>query len=80
MPARYAMAPLACSMAIRLFSAPCSWAVSCGGAPAVDELAILTDQERRILDLIVDWITNRQIGEHMHLAEQTPIDGSLHRS
>lgn len=31
----------------------------------------LSDQERRILDLIGDGLTNRQIGEAMHLAEKT---------
>jgi two-component system, NarL family, response regulator DevR len=36
-----------------------------------DRLAALTDQERRILDLIGDGLTNRQIGEHMFLAEKT---------
>ena len=40
--------------------------------PAEDErLATLTDQERRILDLIADGLTNRQIGEQLHLAEKT---------
>lgn len=36
-----------------------------------DELSSLTDQERRILDLIGEGLTNRQIGERMHLAEKT---------
>ena len=36
-----------------------------------DPLAGLTDQERRILDLIGEGLTNRQIGERMHLAEKT---------
>lgn len=36
-----------------------------------DRLAALTDQERRILDLIGEGLTNRQIGEHMFLAEKT---------
>ena len=31
----------------------------------------LSDQERRILDLIGEGMTNRQIGEQMHLAEKT---------
>jgi two-component system, NarL family, response regulator DevR len=40
--------------------------------PAEDErLARLTNQERRILVLIADGLTNRQIGEEMHLAEKT---------
>jgi two-component system response regulator DevR len=34
-------------------------------------LEALTDQERRILDYIGDGLTNRQIGEQMHLAEKT---------
>lgn len=34
-------------------------------------LDALTDQERRILDLIGEGMTNRQIGDHMHLAEKT---------
>jgi DNA-binding NarL/FixJ family response regulator len=36
-----------------------------------DELAALTPQERRILDLIAEGLTNRQIGEQMFLAEKT---------
>jgi DNA-binding NarL/FixJ family response regulator len=36
-----------------------------------DPLAVLTPQERRILDLIADGLTNRQIGEAMFLAEKT---------
>lgn len=36
-----------------------------------DELAALTEQERRILDLIAEGLTNRQIGERMYLAEKT---------
>jgi DNA-binding NarL/FixJ family response regulator len=36
-----------------------------------DPLASLTAQERRILDLIGDGLTNRQIGERMFLAEKT---------
>ena len=36
-----------------------------------DELAGLTEQERRILDLIAEGMTNRQIGEQMFLAEKT---------
>ena len=37
----------------------------------VDPLAALTDQERRILELIGEGLTNRQIGERMFLAEKT---------
>jgi DNA-binding NarL/FixJ family response regulator len=36
-----------------------------------DELADLSDQERKILDLIAEGLTNRQIGERMFLAEKT---------
>ena len=36
-----------------------------------DPLAVLTGQERRILELIGDGLTNRQIGERMFLAEKT---------
>ncbi|MET9382041.1 response regulator transcription factor [Streptomyces sp. NPDC002928] len=36
-----------------------------------DRLAHLTEQERRILDLIGEGLTNRQIGERLHLAEKT---------
>ena len=36
-----------------------------------DPLAVLTEQERRILDLIGEGLTNRQIGERMFLAEKT---------
>ena len=40
--------------------------------PAEDErLAALTDQERKILDLIAEGLTNRQIGERIFLAEKT---------
>lgn len=35
------------------------------------ELARLTNQERRILELIAQGLTNRQIGEEMFLAEKT---------
>ncbi|MEV5571920.1 response regulator transcription factor [Spirillospora sp. NPDC052269] len=36
-----------------------------------DPLAGLTDQEREILDLIGEGLTNREIGDRMHLAEKT---------
>src|SRR5690606_22213928 len=39
--------------------------------PDEGELASLTDQERRILELIAEGLTNRQIGERMYLAEKT---------
>jgi two-component system, NarL family, response regulator DevR len=40
-------------------------------AQRTDPLAELTPQERRILELIGEGLTNRQIGEHMYLAEKT---------
>jgi two-component system response regulator DevR len=40
-------------------------------ATAKDPLAALSDQEKRILDLIGEGLTNRQIGERMFLAEKT---------
>jgi DNA-binding NarL/FixJ family response regulator len=36
-----------------------------------DPLAGLSAQERKILELIGEGLTNRQIGEHMFLAEKT---------
>jgi DNA-binding NarL/FixJ family response regulator len=39
--------------------------------PAEDELSALTEQEKRILELIAEGLTNRQIGERMYLAEKT---------
>jgi DNA-binding NarL/FixJ family response regulator len=39
--------------------------------PAHDPLTALTTQERRILELIGEGLTNRQIGERMFLAEKT---------
>lgn len=41
------------------------------GDQQADRLAVLTDQERRILELITEGLTNRQIGEAMFLAEKT---------
>ncbi len=41
------------------------------GPPVDKELERLTGQEQRILDLIGDGLTNRQIGEQMFLAEKT---------
>ena len=40
-------------------------------ARRADPLAELTAQERRILELIGEGLTNRQIGERMYLAEKT---------
>jgi DNA-binding NarL/FixJ family response regulator len=39
--------------------------------PVDERLARLTVQERRILDLIAEGLSNRQIGAEMHLAEKT---------
>jgi len=40
--------------------------------PAVDErLAHLTEQELRVLELMAEGLTNRAIGERLHLAEKT---------
>ena len=36
-----------------------------------DPLDVLTEQERRILELIGEGLTNRQIGERLYLAEKT---------
>jgi DNA-binding NarL/FixJ family response regulator len=38
---------------------------------AADPLAALTEQERRILELIGEGLTNREIGQRMFLAEKT---------
>jgi two-component system response regulator DevR len=42
-----------------------------GGGQEDPRLAGLTKQERRILDLIGEGMTNRQIGNELHLAEKT---------
>jgi DNA-binding NarL/FixJ family response regulator len=42
-----------------------------GGEKEDERLAQLTKQERRILDLIGEGMTNRQIGAELHLAEKT---------
>jgi two-component system, NarL family, response regulator DevR len=40
--------------------------------PAQDErMAQLTEQEHHVLELLAEGMTNRQIGERMHLAEKT---------
>lgn len=39
--------------------------------PEDERLGRLTDQERKILDLIAEGKTNRQIGEQLYLAEKT---------
>ena len=40
-------------------------------ARAPDELDVLTEQERRVLELIGEGLTNRQISEQLFLAEKT---------
>ncbi len=42
-----------------------------GGSSEPVELQSLTPQERRILELITEGLTNRQIGEQLFLAEKT---------
>lgn len=42
-----------------------------GGDAAPDGLSRLTDGEARVLDLIAEGLTNRQIGDRLHLAEKT---------
>ena len=42
-----------------------------GGASEPAELRALTPQERRILELVAEGLTNRQIGEQLFLAEKT---------
>ena len=41
------------------------------GPPVDQELEKLTDQEQKILDLIGEGLTNRQIADRMYLAEKT---------
>jgi DNA-binding NarL/FixJ family response regulator len=41
------------------------------GDAADDALSVLTKQERKILELIAEGLTNRQIGVRMFLAEKT---------
>ena len=42
-----------------------------GGPREPTELGLLTEQERRILNLIAEGLTNRQIAQRLHLAEKT---------
>ena len=48
------------------------------GPPVDKELAKLTEQEQRILDLIGDGLTNRQIAERMYLSHRT-VGAHLYR-
>jgi two-component system, NarL family, response regulator DevR len=47
-------------------------------APGSDRLGMLTDQERSVLRLIGEGLTNRQIGERMGLAEKTVKNYTSH--
>jgi DNA-binding NarL/FixJ family response regulator len=46
-----------------------AWIEQVGEGPR--ELAGLTDQQRRILELLAEGMTNKQIGERLYLAEKT---------
>jgi two-component system response regulator DevR len=48
------------------------------GAAGSDRLALLTDQERTVLQLIGEGLTNRQIGGRMGLAEKTVKNYTSH--
>jgi DNA-binding NarL/FixJ family response regulator len=51
----------------------------CGpGAAGIDRLGALTDQERTVLRLIGEGLTNRQIGGRMGLAEKTVKNYTSH--
>ena len=41
------------------------------GAPQDARLALLSEREREVLTLITDGLTNREIGENLHLSEKT---------
>ena len=41
------------------------------GTQEDERIASLTPQERKILDLLAEGLTNRQIGDRLHLAEKT---------
>ena len=43
----------------------------CETRDADDRLRALTGQERKVLDLLAEGLTNREIGERLHLAEKT---------
>ena len=49
-----------------------------GVALGGDRLALLTDQERTVLQLIGEGLTNRQIGQRMGLAEKTVKNYTSH--
>src|ERR1035441_4724018 len=64
-----------CCSAKRMYMRKTSATNSAASSPPVparkDPLAGLSGQERRILELIGEGLTNRQIGERMFLAEKT---------
>lgn len=41
------------------------------GDPQDERIARLTEQEHKVLELVAEGLTNRQIGERLHLAEKT---------
>lgn len=41
------------------------------GPPSQHRLAVLTEREREVLDLMAEGLTNRQIGDRLYLAEKT---------
>jgi two-component system, NarL family, response regulator DevR len=53
-------------------------AVQSTPAPGTDRLGSLTEQERTVLRLIGEGLTNRQIGERMGLAEKTVKNYTSH--
>ncbi|MGC8462291.1 MAG: response regulator [Acidimicrobiales bacterium] len=65
------VAELATSAAAHTDVADASGNSGGGGADEDDRIGHLTPQERRILDLMADGLTNRQIGEQLYLAEKT---------
>ena len=62
-------------VAVRLIGAPVPRRPVVGGD---NRLSALTDQERTVLRLIGEGLTNRQIGERMGLAEKTVKNYTSH--
>jgi two-component system response regulator DevR len=58
--------------------APAASRAGRGAAAGSDRLALLTDQERTVLRLIGEGLTNRQIGARMGLAEKTVKNYTSH--
>lgn len=42
-----------------------------GGSDSGNDLSILSNQERRVLALVAEGLTNKQVGEQLHLSENT---------